>query len=505
MKFYSPEEVKQHNTEDDCWIIVRGEVYDVTKFVKFHPGGKGILLNVAGLDATKEFEAFHKLSVLQKYSKLVIGTSSNSTPKLSSKPVIVYGEPSNTYLPNPYYNESHIKFRKAMRKFVEKEILPNCDEWEERKQVPPIMRKKAYEYGFLAGVIGGGWPTDIVGDNIAGGVKPEEWNSFHEIILYDELSRCGSGGVVWGFIGGVLWGFIRSIMTFGSNYHKDLVIKPVLQGEKGVCLCITEPYAGSDVSNIKTTAKKTSDGEYYILNGMKKWITNGTFADFFVVAARTGGDGMKGISVFLLEKSMPGLKVRQMNCTGMWSSGTSYVTFDNMKIPKRNMIGKENEGFKYIMYNFNHERWSFLSQCLRFCRVCYEEAFAYANKRETFGKKLIDAQVIRAKLGNMARQIEAANAWLEHITYQMTLMSHDEQNIQLSGPIAICKTHITLLFEYCTRESIQIFGGNGYTRGGQGVKIERLYRDVHAYAIGGGSEEVLLDLGVRQAMKSSKL
>lgn len=112
----------------------------------------------------------------------------------------------------------------------------------------------------------------------------------------------------------------------------------------GVCLCITEPYAGSDVSNIKTTAKKTSDGEFYILNGMKKWITNGTFADFFIVAARTGGEGMKGISVFLLEKSMPGLKVRQMNCTGMWSSGTSYVTFDNMKIPKKNLIGKENEG-----------------------------------------------------------------------------------------------------------------------------------------------------------------
>jgi alkylation response protein AidB-like acyl-CoA dehydrogenase len=223
------------------------------------------------------------------------------------------------------------------------------------------------------------------------------------------------------------------------------------------------------------------------------------------VAARTGGPGMKGISVFLIEKSMPGLKVKPMNCTGMWSSGTSYITFEDMKIPKRNLIGKENEGFKYIMYNFNHERWSFLSQCIRFSRVCYEEAFLYANKRETFGKKLIESQVIRAKLGNMARQIEAANAWLELITFQMTKMDHDEQNVQLSGPIAILKTHITLMFEFCAREAIQIFGGLGYTRGGQGEKIERLYRDVHAYAIGGGSEEVLLDLGVRQAMKTSKL
>jgi alkylation response protein AidB-like acyl-CoA dehydrogenase len=116
-------------------------------------------------------------------------------------------------------------------------------------------------------VIGGEWPTEYVGDHIAGNVNPKEWDPFHELILYDELSRCGSGGVVWGFIGGVLWGFIRSIMIFGSDYHRDLVIKSVLQGDKGVCLCITEPYAGSDVSSIQTVAKRSPDGEYYVLNG----------------------------------------------------------------------------------------------------------------------------------------------------------------------------------------------------------------------------------------------
>jgi predicted heme/steroid binding protein len=150
MKIYQTEEVEQHNTEKDCWIIIRGEVYDITKFVNLHPGGRGILLNVAGKDATKEFEAFHKLHILQKYSKLVIGTT-NSKQITNVAPSVIYGEPSNHSLPSPYYNESHKRFRLAMRDFVEKEIIPNCNEWEDKKQVPALLRKKAYEYGFLAG------------------------------------------------------------------------------------------------------------------------------------------------------------------------------------------------------------------------------------------------------------------------------------------------------------------------------------------------------------------
>lgn len=214
---------------------------------------------------------------------------------------------------------------------------------------------------------------------------------------------------------------------------------------------------------------------------------------------------MGGLSVFLLEKNMPGLKVKPMKCTGVWASGTSFVTFDDVKVPKENLIGKENEGFKYIMYNFNHERWTFIVMCVRFSRLCYEEAFKYANKRKAFGTRLIENSVIRAKLGNMIRKIENASSWLEMITYQMTQMSHEEQNIKLSGPIALAKTDTTQMLEFCARESIQVFGGLGYSRGGQAEIPERLYRDCHALAIGGGSEEVLLDLGVRQSMKMSKL
>jgi len=269
-----------------------------------------------------------------------------------------------------------------------------------------------------------------------------------------------------------------------------------------ICLCITEPQAGSDVANLGTTAKKTPDGKHYIVNGEKKWITNGIWADFFTVAVRTGGPGGSGISLLLLEKNMPGITTRQMKCSGVWASGTTYITFEDVKVPVENLIGKENEGFRYIMYNFNHERWGFVVQANRLARVCLEESLAYAHKRMTFGKKLIDHPVIRLKLAHMTRQVEATHNWLENITYQLTLMDKTEQNLRLGGTIALMKAQATQTMEFCAREAAQIFGGLAYTRGGQGAKVERLYREVRAYAIPGGSEEIMLDFGIRQASRS---
>jgi alkylation response protein AidB-like acyl-CoA dehydrogenase len=239
------------------------------------------------------------------------------------------------------------------------------------------------------------------------------------------------------------------------------------------------------------------------VNGEKKWITSGTFADYFTVAVRTGGKGMQGISMMLIERS-EGLKTRHMKCGGIWASGTSFVTFDNVKVPVENLIGKENEGFKYIMYNFNHERFTIIVQAIRLARCCYEESFHYAQKRKTFGKELIEHQVIRAKLGNMIRDIEACQSWLESLTYQMCKMSTVESNQKLGGSLALLKVQSTKLLEMCAREAVQIFGGLGYSRGGQGEVVERIYRDSKAVTIYGGSEEIMLDLGVRQAIKMNK-
>jgi alkylation response protein AidB-like acyl-CoA dehydrogenase len=274
-----------------------------------------------------------------------------------------------------------------------------------------------------------------------------------------------------------------------------------LMGQKIICLNITEPSAGSDVASVRTVAQDM--GDHFVVNGNKKWITNGIFADYFTVAVRTGGAGMKGVSMLLMERdTMPGITTTRMDCQGVWPSGTTYVEFDNVKVPKSNLIGEVNQGFGVIMKNFNHERWGFVIQANRFSRCLLEESWNYASKRSTFGKKLHEHPVIRWKLAEMARQVESTHHWLENLTLQLCTMPKDKAMTALGGPTALAKAHSSKVMEFCAREARQIFGGNGYTRTGLGEKVERLYRDVGAYAVPGGSEEIMLDLSVRQAQKS---
>lgn len=184
-----------------------------------------------------------------------------------------------------------------------------------------------------------------------------------------------------------------------------------------ICLAITEPWAGSDVAAIKTSAVKSECGKYYIVNGMKKWITNGLWSDYFTTAVRTSDNGMAGISLLVIGKDMEGFSARRIKCQGIWASGTSFLVFDNVKVPVENLIGRENEGFKYIMINFNHERLGIAMGGMRLARICLEDAFKFAHKRKTFGKRLIDHPLIRNKLANMAKDVEATQAYLDQCCY----------------------------------------------------------------------------------------
>lgn len=551
------EELSRHNKENDCWIAINGTVYDVTSFLSEHPGGKKVVLTVAGKDGTAKFESLHDAkAVMAKYgSKLTVVGVLSTMDAAASAPKALAGIPPREaptkakeggvvsvpqqensgetvkkarrvpkHVPredafgdlvpfsdplwyqewnSPYYSEKHRKFRAAMREFVEREIMPNCFEWDEAKRIPDDLRRKAFAAGWLPAALGAPWRTDLAGENIAGGISPEEFDQFHVLIMIDELARCGSTGVLWGIIGGLGIG-LPPVAHFGSEDLVERVAKPVLRGEKVICLAITEPYAGSDVAGLQCTAEKTPDGKHYIVNGEKKWITNGVFADYFTVAVRTGGAGHKGISLLLIERSMPGVTTKQMNCMGVWASGTAYITFEDVKVPVENLLGQEGDGFRLIMFNFIGERFGCIVQAQRFARVCLEESFKYAHKRKAFGQRLIDNAVIRQKIAHMAKKVEATQAFLEFTTYQLNTMNVEEIIRNVAGPVALLKAQTTEILEYCAREAAQIFGGLSYTRGGQGEKIERIYREVRAQAIPGGSEEIMLELGTRMAMRNAK-
>jgi len=384
---------------------------------------------------------------------------------------------------SPYYKTTHVEFRDRMRAFVDKEIIPFVAAWDEAGEYDPSFRQKAYDAGVLAPC----WPAEY------GGTPPPDFDAFHDLIWIDELSRCGAGGMLWS----VFTGFgiaLPPVLAHGSQAMKDKVCRAVITGEKIMSLAVSEPWAGSDVANLQTTAAR--DGDHYIVNGAKKWITGGTRAQFFTTAVRTGGPGMKGLSLLLVEAPTPGLTITRMQTQGWWMSSTAYLEFDDVRVPVENLIGMENDGFKYIMSNFNHERFVLAAQANRYARLCIEEAIRYARVRKTFGKRLIDHQAIRHKIAEMTSRVEATHALLEQIAFQMTQQIPDSA---IAGVIALSKVQSTKNMEYCAREASQIFGGSSYVRGGKGAIVERLYREVRVMAIGGGSEEVMLDLAMRQA------
>jgi alkylation response protein AidB-like acyl-CoA dehydrogenase len=381
---------------------------------------------------------------------------------------------------SPHYTENHARFRAVVRKFVDEELKPNVDKWI-GKGYPREIHERAYELG-INGLI---YPRQY------GGTKPDDYDPFYELILIDEIGR------VTGFVMYQLQ--INSmglppILNYGSEALKKYVCPDVISGKKFICLAISEPYAGSDVAGIKTTAVR--QGDYYIVNGTKKWITGGTMGDFFTTAVRTGGDGAGGISLLLIDRNMEGVSVRKMETQFDTTHSTTFVTLEDVKVPVTNLIGKENEGFKMIVSNFNHERFIFAVEACRKARMCYEESIKFALQRRTFGKRLIEHQAIRGKLAEMVRMIEALYDSVERVAYQIKTGADVKK---LGMECALIKVNGSRTFQFCAREAVQIFGGSGMVKEGKGKLVERMYRETCYYSIPGGAEDILLDFVIRSA------
>jgi acyl-CoA dehydrogenase len=375
---------------------------------------------------------------------------------------------------NPFDTEERTAYRDTLRKFVATEIKPYADEWDEAGDFPWELHEKIGALGYF----GFGM------DEAYGG------NGFDDCFMRAagavELAKCGANGVPAGLGGRMI--SLDPIQKLANEEIRQRVLPDIIAGRKASCLGITEPSGGSDVANMQTKAHR--DGDHYVLNGSKTFITGAMKADYFVIGARTGDEGLGGISLFFVEKDMSGFSRTPLDRKmGWWCSDQASLYFDDCRVPAENLMGEEDKGFIAIMNNFNLERVSLIGQALGMMEICLEESIAYAKERQTFGKPLIKHQVIRHKIADMSSKIDATEAYLNQICWMV-----NEGNM----PVAeICKAKFfaTKALEFCASEAMQIFGGAAYLRGNL---VERVYREVKVVAIGGGSEEIMRDLAVRQ-------
>lgn len=373
----------------------------------------------------------------------------------------------NTY--QEYFSKSHDMVRRSVRDFVKKEVLPYIDEWEEAGEFPREIYKKAGDVGIL----GIGYPEEY------GGTPAD---MFQRVAAAEELMRSGSGGFAAGI--GSLNIALPPIISLGTEEQKQKFVTPVIAGDKIAALGITEPGGGSDVAAIKTTAVR--DGDHYIVNGGKTFITSGCRADQVTCAVRTGGEGAHGISLLVIEKDTPGFSVsNKLKKTGWWASDTAELFFDNCRVPVENLIGQENQGFYGIMINFQAERLSLAVMANMTARMALEEALKYAKERQAFGKPIMGFQVTRHKLVDMATLVEVSTEFTYRVAAKMG------SGVDQIKEVSMAKNFACSVSDKVTYDAVQIFGGYGFSRG---YLVERLYRDNRILSIGGGTTEIMKEI-----------
>ncbi|KAF2735215.1 short-chain specific acyl-CoA dehydrogenase mitochondrial precursor [Polyplosphaeria fusca] len=428
---------------------------------------------------------------------------------MSSQPIIPFSEPPYLAgLPSPYYKPTHLKWQKACREFISNHLLEKALEWDTEETVPEHVFSEFAQAGMLLPSLPAPLPVEWLKKlgihKLLGELKVEDFDYIHTMIYCDEMARSGLAGPSGSLTTGMAFG-VPPLLKYGSPQLQSRFLPDLLTGRKRTCIAITEPDAGSDVANISTTATLSPDGTHYIVNGTKKWITNGIWADVSSMAVRTGGPGPSGLSMLVVPlKGYPGVSMRRLKVGGQVSAGTTFIELDDVRVPRENLIGQEGMGMRYIMTNFNHERLTIAIGATRQARVALAAAGEYVLRREAFGKALVEQPVVRQRLARCGAMMESQWAWVEGFVYQMTMLEKGVADMELGGLTAMVKAQSGVVLNECAQCAMLLFGGNGYTRSGQGELVERIYREAPGVRIPGGSEDVMFDLGVRQLVKNFK-
>lgn len=364
----------------------------------------------------------------------------------------------------------HAQLREQVRRFAATEIAPHARAWDEAGGFPRELFLKAAQ----AGLTGIGYPEAYGG---AGGDLGHVLAAAEEVILAGTspgvAASLGSHGIA-----------LPPILAVGTEDQKRRWLPPVLRGESIAALAITEPGGGSDVASLSTRARR--DGDHYVVDGSKMFITSGTRADFVVTAVRTGGPGHGGISLLVIERGTPGFNVgRKLDKMGWWASDTAELVFEGCRVPAANLLGDENAGFIPIMMNFAVERLLLAGSCVAIAELAYRESIAYARERRAFGKSITGFQVIRHKLADMASRVAAARALTNDV------LCRHLRGEPVTGLAAMTKNTATDACSFVVDQAVQIHGGYGYMRE---YVVERLYRDARLYPIGGGTREIMNEI-----------
>lgn len=371
---------------------------------------------------------------------------------------------------NYYFTEEHELFRESLRSFLDKEVKPNINQWEEDRRIPRDIWKKMGEMGFL----GLSYPEEYGGMNL---------DFFYDVVFNEELGRMNSGGFaiteqVTQYMSGPY------ILKYGSEALKQKYLPGIIKGELICSIGITEPGAGSDAKNIQTRAIK--DGDHYIVNGSKTFITNGVYGDFIVTVVKTNPEaGTAGVSLLVIDRNAEGVSATKLKKLGWHASDTAELSFDNVKVPVENLIGEEGRGFYYLMNGLQLERLVAVPTCVIGMEWAIEETLKYMSEREAFGRPISKFQVLRHRIAQMASEVEALKAFSYHCC---RLYDDKVYDVKLCS---MAKLLATELAEKVSTQCLQMFGGYGFM---EEYPLARMYRDVRVGTIGGGSSEIMREI-----------